>query len=88
MLRNRGRRNREHGVVGVGVGEGVVAVAEVARVVVVQQIVVARFAARIDGGRKRLQVVHDRGDARLGRVRAVGVGAAAVRRGEPNEPPP
>ena len=70
--------NGEHGVVRIGVGVGVAAVAEVARVIVVQQVVVPWLAARIDRSRKRLQVFHDRRHARLREIRAVGVGAAAV----------
>ena len=65
---------------GIGVGVGIVAVAEVSGVVVVQQVIVARLAARIDRPRQRLQIVHDRANAGLRGVRAVGVGAAAVRR--------
>ena len=49
----RGGRNGEHRVVRVRVGVGVVAVAEVAGVVVVEQVVVARFAVRVDRTRQR-----------------------------------
>ena len=45
------------GVRRVLVGIGIVAVAEIARIVIVQQIVVALFAARIDRMWKRLQIV-------------------------------
>ena len=56
-----GRRwNGEHGVVRVGVRIGVVAVPEVARIVIVQQVVVALFAVRIDRTGKRLEVIHNR----------------------------
>ena len=74
-----GRRNGEDGVVGAGVGIGVVAVAEVAGVVVVQQVVVAGFAAR-----RRWAARARRGSSRSAAtpgwvvIGAVGVGAAAV----------
>ena len=55
---------------------GVVAVAEVARVVVVQQVVVARLAARIDGVAATAGI-RDRSDAGLVGIGAVAVGAAA-----------
>ena len=76
-----GRRNREHGVESGFVGEGIFALAEVAGIVIVQQVVVAHFAVRIHGVRKRLEIFHDRGDSRLRGVGAVAVGAAAVGRG-------
>ena len=65
---------------GVGIGIGVVAVAEVAGVVVVQQIVVAGFAVRIDGMRQRLKIGHNAAllPAELG-PQQFAVGTAAVR---------
>ena len=77
LLHIRGR-NGEDGVVGAGVGVGVVAVAEEARIVVVEQVVVAGIAIGLHGMRKRLQVIHDGGNTWLRHVCAVGVGAAAV----------
>src|SRR5579863_1214572 len=78
---NGGRRNREHGVGGVGVQEGVFAAAEVAGVVVVQQVVVTGFAVRIHWLGERREEFHNRGDSGLRGVGAVGVRAATVRRG-------
>ena len=53
-------------------------VADVAGVVVVEQVVSARSAARADGSAQGLQVVDDRGHGGLAHVRTVGVGAAGV----------
>src|SRR5579863_1469328 len=63
------------------IGERVVAVAEPAGVVVVQQVVMAGFTTRVDA--QFPQVVHDGPDAVLARVRAVAVGAATVDDGQP-----
>src|SRR6185437_9140028 len=71
------RRNRERCVVNEGVGGSVCAIAEVTGIVIVQQVVVAGFAIRIDFARKRLEEAHDRTDAVLRGIRAVGIGAAA-----------
>ena len=76
-----GRRNREHGVESGFVGEGIFALAKVAGIVIVQQVVVAHFAVRIHWVRKRLEVFHNRGDSRLRGVSAVAVRTAAVGRG-------
>ena len=73
----RGRRNGEDGVVLVFVGEGIVAIAEVARVVVVQQIVVSGLAAQRNLRFQRLQILRNRRHARLSHVRTRGVGTAA-----------
>src|SRR5580704_3621783 len=75
---NRGGRDREDGVGGVGVQERVFAATEVARVVVVQQVVVAGLAARIHWFRERREVFQNRGDAGLHGVSAIAVRAAAV----------
>ena len=77
-------RTEEGGIVntvlaGLSVRKGIVAVAEIARIVVVEQVVVARLAVRIDRSRQRLEIVHDRSDARLVLIRAFGIGPAAVR---------
>src|SRR5580693_4073137 len=77
---NRGGRNREDGVGGVGIQERVFAATEVAGVVVVQQVVVAGLAARIHWFRERREVFQNRGDAGLRGVSAIAVRAAAVRR--------
>ena len=75
---HRRGRNCEHGVVRIRVGKRVVAVAEVAGVVVIQQIVVAGFAVGIDRLRQRLEVIHDWTRRQAEYVRAIGVGAAAI----------
>src|SRR6202044_2899041 len=56
---SRRRRNRKYGVVFVCVRVGIFAVAEVARVVIIEKIVMAHFTVRIDGMRKGLQVAYD-----------------------------
>src|SRR5271156_1483580 len=58
------RWNREDGVEFAGIGIGVVAVAEIAGVVVVQQIVTAYLASGTDRVRKRLQIGDDCRNAR------------------------
>src|SRR6202034_2363820 len=69
---HRRRRNGEDRVVGIGIGVGVLAVAEVAGVVVIQQIVAALLAMRRDRSREHVEVPDDRRDAGLGDVLAVG----------------
>src|SRR5271155_3548088 len=54
----RGRRDGKRRVGGILVDVGVLAVAEPARVVIVQEIVVARFATRVDA--EGFEVTHDR----------------------------
>ncbi len=76
--RRRRRRNGERRIGRVVVDEGVLAVAEVTRIVVVQQVIVARLAMRIDRPRQAGEIIDDRPHAGLTRIRAVGVGAAAV----------
>src|SRR5277367_5854680 len=70
------RRDGEDRVVGVGVGVGVVAISEVSRVVIVQEIVVVFLAACRDRRAQRLQIFNNGTNAGLCFVRAVGVGAA------------
>ena len=72
----RRRRHGEDGIVRVLVGVGVGAVAEIARVVVVDQIVMSRFAIR--GDFVRIEKFPARGDARLRGIGAVDIAAAAV----------
>ena len=56
-------------VVRVRVGVGVRAVAEIARIVVVEEVVVPGFAIGLDLARARRGSLTDRADARLGRRR-------------------
>src|SRR5579863_8102577 len=67
-----------NGVVGIDVGVRISAVAEVTRVVVVEQVVVAGIAIGIDLRRQRLEIIHDRGHAGLGHIGAVRIASAAV----------
>src|SRR5207253_46859 len=60
-----GRRNRKRRVVDEVVVVSVGAVAKIARIVIVQQVVVARFAVGIDRTRERSQVLKDRAHAGL-----------------------
>src|SRR5580658_1224482 len=73
--RRRRRRNRERRVGWALVDEGIVAVAEPARIVVVDQIVVIGLAARIDV--QPGEVGNDWFHARLTQIRAVGIGTTA-----------
>src|SRR5467141_2310861 len=66
-----------HKVVGVGVG----AVAKISGIVIVQQVVVAFLAVRVDWPRERPKVFADLSYARLIRVGAVAVASAAVNGG-------
>jgi hypothetical protein len=52
-----GSGNREGGVVRVVIGKGVRAVAKVSRVVIVQQLVVTRFAVGLDWRLQRTQIL-------------------------------
>ena len=54
--RDGGRWNGENGVVRIGVRERVVTIPEVAWIVIVQQVVTARLAVRIDRVRQRFQI--------------------------------
>ena len=64
----------------VGVGKCVTAVAEVAGIVVVQQVIVTRFTLRFDGMGEGLEVVDNRGDSeKRSRVGAIGVASPAER---------
>ena len=65
-----------------------VAVAEVTWIVVVQQIVVARFAVGIDRLAERLKIIHDLGDTRLSTGPRSCYRIRRRNEGEPNEPPP
>ena len=65
---------------GILVDVGILAVAEVARVVIVQQVVVAGFAMRIDA--EGLQIADDRADAGLRGIGAIAIRSAAVNREE------
>src|SRR5208282_5921229 len=60
------------------VGVSVFTLAEVARVVIVEQVVVTRFTAGIDVD--GVEVAHDVGDAILSGVRAIAVGSSAIGR--------
>src|SRR5271154_2611484 len=80
VIANAGRRrrwNRKRRVIDEGVREGVAAVAKVARIVVVQQVVVARFAARIDRPGKRLEILQNFFHSGLLGIRTIAVGPAA-----------
>src|SRR6202161_1871133 len=68
--------NREYGVVRRFVSESIFALTEVAGVVIVQQVVVAHFAVRLNRMRERLEIIHNCGDSRLRGVCAVAVRAA------------
>src|ERR1700693_3534454 len=57
--RERRRRDGKHCVVGVGVGESILAIPKVSGVVVVEKVVVALFTVGSNGCWKRLQVIHD-----------------------------
>ena len=76
---HRRGRNRKGRIGGILVDVGVFAVAEPSRIVVVEQIVVALLAVRIDVD--GLQVGNDLADAGLAGVRAIAIGTAAVNRG-------
>src|ERR1700743_2140093 len=75
------RRNGEYGVIGVGIRECIAAVSEVSGIVVVQQVIVAGLAVRVDRTDQRLKVVDNGSHTRLGGVRAVSVRPAARRSG-------
>src|SRR5271166_3050455 len=72
------RRDRENGVARIRVGIGVAAVAEVARIVVVEKIVMPFLAVGIDLTLERIEVIQHGPDAGLARVGAIAVGSAAV----------
>src|SRR6266702_2912921 len=72
-----GWRHGKDGVLGVGVGIGVGAVAEVAGVVVVEQIIVAGLAVRFDVVGQRTEIAENGGDARGVAVGAIAIAAAA-----------
>ena len=76
----RGRRNGERGIRRVLVGRGILAVAEVPWVVVVQQVVVARLAARVDGARQRREIIENGPNSGRTGIEAIAVGAAARNR--------
>src|SRR5579872_1210010 len=81
VIANAGRgggRNGENRVGRAGIQEGILALAEIAGIVIVQEIVVPFFAARIDF--EGLQVIHDGSDSGLTGIRAVAVRASTVRR--------
>src|ERR1700694_1543942 len=73
--------NRKWSVIHKVIDVGVRAITEIARIVVVQQIVVAFLAVRVDWPRERPQVLADLSYARLGRVGAVAVASATVNSG-------
>ena len=75
----RGGWNRKRSVRGILVDIGILAVAEPARVVIVEQVVVTGLATRVDteGGK----VAHDRPYSGLRDIRAIAIGAAAIDRG-------
>src|SRR6201999_3570794 len=75
------RRNGEYRVRGIGIRECVVAVSEVSRIVVVQQVIMTGVAVRADRTRKRLKIADDGSDSRLSGVGAVGVRTSARRGG-------
>ena len=73
------------------VGVGIRAVTEVAGIVVVQQVVVARLAFGIDFVRQRAQVIQNRKNTRRVGIGTVAVGSAAdtaSRRSRRRRPPP
>src|SRR5580765_1678061 len=74
------RRNGERGVEDVVVGIGVGAIAKVARVVIIEQIVVAGIAVGIDRALERSEIVAQRAGAGRIQVGAVTVRAAACDR--------
>jgi len=74
-------RNRKRSVIHKVIGVSVRAIAEIARIVVVQQVVVAFLAVRVDWPRERPQVFADLPYARLIRVGAVAVTSAAMNGG-------
>src|SRR6266566_5871652 len=74
-------RNRKWSVIHKAFGVSVRAITEIARIVVVQQVVVAFLAVRVDWPRERPQVFADLSYARLIRVGAVAVTSAAMNGG-------
>ena len=79
MLGRRGGWNRKRSVGGVLVDVGILAIAEPARVVIVEQVVVTGLATRVDP--KSGKVAHDRPYSGLRDIRAIAIGAAAIDRG-------
>ena len=73
-------RNREHGVVGVGVVISIGAVTKVTGIVVVEKVVVPGLAVWVDRMTQRLEEVHDSGNAWLGGVGTIGIRSAAIGR--------
>ena len=67
-------RNGERGVVRVRVRVGITSIAEITRVVIIQQVVVIRIAVRLDRRSERGEICNDGTDTRLRRIRAVAVG--------------
>src|SRR5580658_2849537 len=74
--RRRRRWNRKYGVERGRVGVCVLALAEEARVVIVEQVKAARFTAGRDVN--GVEVAHDVGDAILSGIRAIAVGSSAI----------
>src|ERR1700687_2747608 len=74
-------RNRKRSVIHKVIGVSVRAIAEIARIVVVQQVVVAFLAVWVDWPGERPQVFADLSYARLRRVGAVAVAFATVHSG-------
>src|SRR6266566_7750997 len=74
-------RNRKRSVIHKVIGVSVRTIAEIARIVVVQQVVVAFLAVRLDWPRERPKVFADLSYARLIRVGAVAVTSAAMNGG-------
>src|SRR5258708_2367029 len=73
--------NRKRSVIRKVIGVGVSAIAKISRVVVVQQVVVAFLAVRVDWPRERPQVFADLSYARLLRVGAVAISSATANGG-------
>jgi hypothetical protein len=81
-----GRRNGEGRIRNIVVGVGVGAIAKVAGIVIVEQVVVAWIALGVNFARQAGQVLEDGENARCIRVRAVAVGAAAGNRAASKAP--